>query len=72
MPRPRTVKPLKLSLLSSMSAIRYNTISNTAQKLYHGWWLHIHISPDKYHLIVIIFLPINLNICFGRSKELSH
>ena len=33
------------------------------------------IDPDKdiyEDKIVIIFLPINLNMCFGFSKEMSH
>ena len=39
---------------------------------------HTHaesIDPDKENFerkIVIIFLPINLNMCFGCSKEPSH
>ena len=34
-----------------------------------------NIGPDKQifkHKIVIIFLPISLNMCFGCSKEPSH
>ena len=30
------------------------------------------MGPVKKHKIVIIFLPIHLNICFGCSKEPSH
>ena len=33
------------------------------------------IGPDKEILfarILVIFLPINLNMCFGCSKEPSH
>ena len=36
---------------------------------------HISIGPNrKFYLrkILIIFLPINLNMCFGCSKEPSH
>ena len=29
------------------------------------------IGPDK-HKVVMIFLPISLNMCFGCSKEASH
>ena len=35
-----------------------------------------HLGPDKEnfleHKMVNIFLPINLNMCFGCSKEPSH
>ena len=29
-------------------------------------------KQNLHHKIVNIFLPINFNICFGCSKELSH
>ena len=34
----------------------------------------IEVQIRKFYLrkILIIFLPINLNMCFGCSKELSH
>ena len=36
----------------------------------HDTWVHIRKFYE--HKIVIIFLPINLNMCFGCSKEPSH
>ena len=33
---------------------------------------HVQISELSEHKIVIIFLPINLNTCFGCSKEPSY
>ena len=30
------------------------------------------VKQKKYHKIVIFFLPMSLNICFGCSKEPSH
>ena len=33
---------------------------------------YVQIRKFYEHKIVIIFLPINLNMCFGCSKEPSH
>ena len=33
---------------------------------------YIQVIKFYEHKIVIMFLPINFNMCFGCSKELSH
>ena len=44
----------------------------TAKELLQVYHMFTLYTSYCQHKIVIIFLPINLNICFGCLKELSH